>query len=293
MGAAAQILLVIVLCGLTAFGTGADASASDGVAPHGCNHACSGIEAKDCIKASEHADTGNNPNTVAGQACTAAISGDRYRVRAADRRAFWLWSGVGSSAEMGGAEVVYLHQGEVNLYRGRPVFERVGLPVSRLSFPRIWLTVRLSTLDLPDEIVTRIVGLLARWSQSGNHVVGLQIDFDAATRRLGDYAQFLTTLREKLPAQFALGVTGLLDWASTGDIATLNKLPVDELVVQTYQGRHSVPNYARYLPALKKLQIPFRIGLVQHGEWDPRYERELSGSRWYRGAVVFMLRPVR
>jgi hypothetical protein len=31
-------------------------------------------------------------------------------------------------------------------------------------------------------------------------------------------------------------VTGLLDWAKTGDVATLNALPVDELVVQSYQG---------------------------------------------------------
>ncbi len=220
-------------------------------------------------------------------------SADSHRVHAADHRAFWLWSGVGSSAEMRGAEVVYLHQGEVNLYRGRPVFERVGLPVSRLTFPRIWLTVRLTTLEMPDDIAARIIGLMARWSQSGNHVVGLQIDFDAATRRLGDYAQFLTSLREKLPREYALGVTGLLDWASTGDIATLNRLPVDELVVQTYQGRHSVQGYARYLPALQKLAIPFRIGLVQHGEWDPRYARTLSASRWYRGTVVFMLRPGR
>lgn len=291
MGAAAQILLVIMLCSLAAFGTGGDAS--DGVAAHGCNHDCSDIEANDCIKATEHADTGNSTHAVAAQACTVAISGDRYRVRAADHRAFWLWSGVGSSVDMRGAEVVYLHQGEVNLYRGRPVFERLGLPVSRLTFPRIWLTVRLTTLEMPDEIAARIIGLMARWSHSGNHVVGLQIDFDAATRRLDDYAQFLTTLREKLPREYALGVTGLLDWASTGDIATLNRLPVDELVVQTYQGRHSVQNYARYLPALRKLEIPFRIGLVQHGEWDPRYEKSLSSSRWYRGTVVFMLRDGR
>lgn len=64
-------------------------------------------------------------------------------------------------------------------------------------------------------------------------------------------------------------------------------------MVQTYQGRHSVQNYARYLPALRKLEIPFRIGLVQHGEWDPRYEKSLSSSRWYRGTVVFMLRDGR
>lgn len=214
-------------------------------------------------------------------------------VRAEAHRAFWLWSGVPATPEMRQAGVVYLHQGEVDLQRGKPVFTRMGLPVSRLTFPRIWLTVRLTTLDLPEAIPARIIGLMARWRQAGNDVVGLQIDFDAATRRLDDYAAFLIRLREQLPAEYQLGVTGLLDWASTGDIATLNRLPVDELVVQTYQGRHSVADYARYLPALQKLQIPFRVGVVQHGEWDPRYERALSASRWYRGTVVFMLRPPR
>nr|WP_244913715.1 DUF3142 domain-containing protein [Pantoea coffeiphila] len=274
MGAAAQILLVMMLCSLVAFGS-VSSSASDRADG----------SASEAIAASTHASA-SSPGA-------AVSSADSYRVRAADHRAFWLWSGVGSSAEMREAEVVYLHQGEVNLYRGSPVFERVGLPVSRLSFPRIWLTVRLTTLEMPDNISARIIGLMMRWSQSGNHVVGLQIDFDAATRKLDDYAQFLTALRQKLPREYALGVTGLLDWASTGDIATLNRLPVDELVVQTYQGRHSVQGYASYLPALRKLEIPFRIGLVQHGKWEPRYERELSASRWYRGTVVFMLRPGR
>lgn len=223
---------------------------------------------------------------------TGGAAADASRVRAAEHSAFWLWSGVSGTEEMRQAGTVYLHQGEVNLRRGKPEFERMGLPVSRLSFPQIWLTVRFTSLDLTDDITDRLNRLLARWHGSGNRVVGLQIDFDAATRRLAEYADFLTGLREKLPGEYALGVTGLLDWASTGDISTLNRLPVDELVVQTYQGRHTVEGYARYLPALQQLRIPFRIGLVQHGEWDSRYEARLASSPWYRGTVVFMLRPV-
>lgn len=215
------------------------------------------------------------------------------RVNAADHAAFWLWSGVSATAGMRQADTVYLHQGEVDLRQGQPMFKRMGLPVSRLSFPQIWLTVRFTTLDRDEAVINRLIVLLARWRSSGNHVAGLQIDFDAATQRLTDYAEFLTALRQKLPSDYALGVTGLLDWASTGDIATLNRLPVDELVVQTYQGRHTVADYARYLPALKSLRVPFRIGLVQHGVWNRRYEAELASSPWYRGTVVFMLRPVR
>ncbi|MCS3429567.1 DUF3142 domain-containing protein [Klebsiella sp. BIGb0407] len=212
------------------------------------------------------------------------------RVNAEEHRAFWLWSGVKPGEALRQAQVVYLHQGELVTRSGRVVFERVGLPVSRLTFPRIWLTVRITTLDMPADAWRRIILLLDRWEIAGNQVVGLQIDFDAATHRLNDYAAFLREIRQQLPARYALGVTGLLDWAKTGDISTLNTLPIDEIVVQSYQGRHTVTDYSQYLPALSKLKIPFSIGLVQHGDWDDQYEKSLANSPWYRGTVVFMLR---
>ena len=84
-------------------------------------------------------------------------------------------------------------------------------------------------------------------------------------------------------------MTGLLDWAKNGDIATLNALPIDELVVQSYQGRQTVKNYQDYLPDLMRLNIPFKLGLVQAGNWDSESEAVLEKSLWYRGTVVFML----
>ncbi|ELY2767117.1 DUF3142 domain-containing protein [Cronobacter malonaticus] len=211
------------------------------------------------------------------------------RANDADYRAFWLWSGVRPSAALSQAEVIYLHQGDVVTRQGKPVFVRLGQPVARLRAPALWLTVRLERLDLSDEMLDTLARLPVRWAQAGNPVTGLQIDFDAATRRIGDYGQFLTRLRARLDGRFALGVTGLLDWAQTGSVAQLNALPVDELVVQTYQGRHTVPGYARYLPALLGLRIPFKIGIAQNGEWDKAQEKTLAASPWYRGAVVFVM----
>lgn len=220
---------------------------------------------------------------LAGQAQAADV------VTAREHPAFWLWSGVKPSDEIQGAQTVYLHQGEVLVRSHGVVFQRLGLPVSRLTFPSVWLTVRFTTLDVPETIPGRIVRLMQRWQKSGNKVVGLQVDFDAGTYQLADYAGFLRTLRQQLPPEFALGVTGLLDWAKTGDVATLNALPVDELVVQSYQGRRTVANYQDYLPALTRLRIPFRLGLVQHGDRDIQAETQLQASPWYRGTVVFML----
>lgn len=224
---------------------------------------------------------------LAGQSQAAEV------VTAREHSAFWLWSGVKASDELQNAQTVYLHQGEVLPRSGDVVFQRLGLPVSRLTFPSVWITVRFTTLDVPEAIPARIVRLMQRWQESGNKVVGLQVDFDAATHQLADYAAFLRTLRQHLPSEFALGVTGLLDWAKTGDVATLNTLPVNELVVQSYQGRHTVSRYQDYLPALTRLRIPFRLGLVQHGKRDRQAEAQLQNSPWYRGTVVFMLNPPR
>lgn len=212
-------------------------------------------------------------------------------VNAEEHRAFWLWSGVKPTSALRDAQTVYLHQGEVVVRPSGAVLQKVGLPVSHLTFPRIWLTVRFETLDVPDTFLQRITQWLDNWQKAGNQVVGLQIDFDAATRRLDDYAVFLKRVRTLLPPRYSLGVTGLLDWAKTGNIAVLNTLPVDELVVQSYQGRQTVADYGDYLPALAGLRIPFKLGLVQGGEWDDAHATRFSG--WYRGTVVFMLNPVR
>lgn len=222
------------------------------------------------------------------------LAGQTHAAESVDPRqhqAFWLWSGVRTSDALQNATTVYLHQGEVLTRSGKVVFQRVGLPVNHLTFPSIWLTVRFTTLEVTDEITMRIVRLMQRWEAAGNKVVGLQVDFDAATYQLADYASFLKQLRQQLPPGFALGVTGLLDWAKTGDIATVNNLPVDELVVQSYQGRHTVTNYQDYLPALTRLRIPFRLGFVQAGDRERKAETQLEKSPWYRGTVVFLLNP--
>ncbi|MEN3753528.1 DUF3142 domain-containing protein [Mangrovibacter sp. SLW1] len=203
--------------------------------------------------------------------------------------AFWLWSGRRLPSGLPAIRTLYLHQGEVLNLHGNAVFMRQGQPVSHLKVPNIWLTVRLETLAVPDAQIGRMVNLLVRWQKAGNTVVGLQLDFDAATGRLAEYGEFLQRVRNQMPANFSLGVTGLLDWAQTGSVAQLNQLPIDEIVVQTYQGRRTVPGYQHYLPALQGLHIPFRIGLVENGRWGS-VPGEVRDSAWFRGYVVFLVR---
>ena len=164
-----------------------------------------------------------------------------------------------------------------------------GISVPRLTQGDIWIVYRAHTLHWPEQVYRQLFGQVQRWRDAGNPVVGIQIDFDAATRQLDRYGNALQQLRRALPPGCKLSVTGLLDWAKTGDVAELNRLPVDELVIQTYQGTHTVPGYQAYLPAMAHLTIPFKVGLVQDGEWDPAWQTTLAASPHYRGEVVFLL----
>jgi hypothetical protein len=62
---------------------------------------------------------------------------------------------------------------------------------------------------------------------------------------------------------------------------------VDEMVIQTYQGRHTIHGYDAYTRHLARLPIPYRIGLVERGEW--KEPPELRQDPHFLGYVVFLL----
>ncbi|WP_407656518.1 DUF3142 domain-containing protein [Limnobaculum zhutongyuii] len=212
-------------------------------------------------------------------------------VDASQYQKFWLWAGVRPQPVLHQMSELYLYQGEIVRQQGKARLWSKGIPVSRLKAPKLWLSIRVTTLDIPEPMLDAMLTLREKWVAAGNQQVGIQIDFDAASYQLDKYAEFLSRVRNKLPKDCPLSVTGLLDWAKTGNVNQLNQLPVDELVVQTYQGRKTVTNYDAYLPALLGLTIPFRVGLVQHGEWDKQWQQRLSQSPYYGGEVVFLLNP--
>ena len=145
-----------------------------------------------------------------------------------------------------------------------------------------------ATLAWPPDVYAQIFRALADWHAAGNRVIGLQVDFDAHTRGLAGYAAFLKDLRGRLPADCRIGITGLLDWSANGDSAGLAALAgtVDEAVLQIYQGRHVIPGYAAYLARLGRMTVPFRIGLLQGGDWQA--PEGLERQPLFRGYVVFL-----
>ncbi|MEY2926946.1 MAG: hypothetical protein RL367_1423, partial [Pseudomonadota bacterium] len=54
-----------------------------------------------------------------------------------------------------------------------------------------------------------------------------------------------------------------------------------------YQGRHTILGYQAYLNKLDDLPMPFRIGLVQGGEWQA--PPSLARNARFKGYVVFLV----
>lgn len=213
-------------------------------------------------------------------------------VDAGEHDAFWLWSGVATQPVLDRAQTLYVLQGQISATRRdrqTPVLIAQGMSVTRLPQREVWIVYRAHTLRWPEPVYKQLLGQVQRWRDTGTAVAGVQMDFDARTRHLQDYVVFLKDLRQRLPSDFKLSITGLMDWSSNADSQAISELKgvVDEVVVQTYQGRHSIPDYAAYLPRISRMGLPFKIGLVQGGDWQP--PGYLQDSPWFRGYVVFLL----
>lgn len=202
---------------------------------------------------------------------------------------FWLWAGVKPQPVLAQANSVYILQGQISLKDHRPVFVPQGIAIPKLKTPSVWISYRVETLNWTPDILSKILTQLHRWELAGNNITGLQIDFDASTLQLNRYGAFLTKLRKDIPAKYQISITGLMDWSMHTSAHELNQLSqvINEIVIQTYQGTKTIPTYLNYINKLTGLTVPFKIGLVQHGEWqEPEVLRQ---QPMFKGYVVFLV----
>jgi hypothetical protein len=222
-----------------------------------------------------------------------AAPAPRAAVDPAQYHAFWLWNAAGARPYLDRAATLYVLQGEIAAGRdGVARLMRQGIAALALPGPEVYLVYRLRTLDWGSGIVAGLRNDIAAWQHAGSRIAGIQLDFDARTLGLADYAAFLKRVRGELPQPYRLSVTGLLDWSTGGAPEAFAAMAgtVDEIVFQAYRGRQTIPGYRDYLTAVARLRLPFRIGLVEGGAWEPADEERLAASPFFRGAVVFLLR---
>ncbi|NHB57139.1 DUF3142 domain-containing protein [Acinetobacter sp. 194] len=214
------------------------------------------------------------------------------QVNANDYRSFWIWGRISSAPYLSQAKELYILQGEFRLDRHThtSTFTQHGVGVLKLPRQKVWLVFRNHHLNWQNQELNLILKRVRQWENAGNQIVGIQIDYDSKTKNLKEYAYFLDKIRKQLPVKYKLSITGLMDWTNQRDPNTLNMLrnSLDELVIQTYQGSTTIPNYQQYIQKIATLKLPYKIGIVQHGLWDQKIN--LNKDPNFKGYVVFLLR---
>ena len=225
----------------------------------------------------------------------AALAGNTAGGAADD---YWVWHPkVRLDRVLDRAGSLYLFQGELTFRQGKVRYDRRGFSPPNASAHPLILVYRCETLEWPGFLPQRIERDLEAFAAMGNRVWGIQLDFDAATRHLERYGGFLRRVREQLPPRYRLSVTGLMDWGSQGRLEDLNRLHgvVDEIVFQAYQGRKPVRDHGKYLRLLagRALTVPFKLGLVEGGDYDGDALHLVQRHPAYRGKVIFLVPPLR
>lgn len=214
------------------------------------------------------------------------------KVDANDFASFWIWGDIQTAPYLVHAKELYILQGEIRYSKSKQIstFTPQGVSILKLPHQKIWLVFRTHHLAWNEQNYQTILNRLEHWRNQGNQVQGIQIDFDSKTNSLKDYAIFLQKLRQKLPQQYRLSITGLLDWTNFKDQNTLTlfRQNIDELVIQTYQGTTTIPNYPEYLKRISAMQLPYKIGFVQNGLRQNNSNN--CNDTHFKGYIIFLLR---
>lgn len=204
---------------------------------------------------------------------------------------YWIWAGI-RDVDVPVGRDYYIYQGQFAHQHGNGSYERLGLHPYPIQARSVVLVYRMvGDFPSPQDVLYVFQGQVARWQRHGVSVVGMQIDFDSATSKLLLYGDFLHGLRQALPSEYRLSITGLGDWILYGDAASIKKIgsSVDEIVFQLYQERKAIDSADRYVRELEDFPFPFKVGLLS-GVQDQASVRALLENRNFKGIVYFVQR---
>lgn len=204
---------------------------------------------------------------------------------------YWLWAGINPDLAPADAELFVL-QGHFETDTLVTTFDRQGIYPHPLECSKLFLVYRLEGgLPPVDTLLSIFLMQVRQWERHPVQVDGIQLDFDSPTSRLNLYATYLAQLRKLLPSHFQLSITGLGDWAMSGESQAMRDISasVDDIVFQLYQGRQPLPDINEYLTRLKSYPHDFRIGLL-FGHEDPTRMNLVQSNRNYHGIIYFIQR---
>ena len=146
--------------------------------------------------------------------------------------AFWAWQSraprqtdVDAAIRQTKARTLFLRAGQIDSESGGPrrIRALTGAMPKNIELHLVYNATRdcLSNFDTvdPEELATTITDSFTAdaWRAVADQasVGGVQLDFDVPTRLLSKYAGLLRLVRERLPAEAGLSITGLSTWMAS------------------------------------------------------------------------------
>lgn len=204
---------------------------------------------------------------------------------------YWLWAGLTAADAPANAEL-YLFQGTFSTTDKDAIFERQGLFPHPLKSSRVILVYRLEgNIPKASDVAKVFESALIRWKRHSVAIAGIQLDFDSPTSKLVMYSDFIEEVRQRIPSNYSLSITGLGDWAVGGSREALQSISVaaEEIVFQLYQGRQPLGNIDDFVYSLVDYPHPFRVGLISNAAL-PKSLKQLDDNPNFRGIVYFVVR---
>jgi hypothetical protein len=207
---------------------------------------------------------------------------------------YWIWAGrTVPDFHSSSKPILYIHQGTFERCVKQAckqrafIFNQSGLAPHPLKGNAIWIVFRLEALIDKEILIRTYLSAKHRWESHGNHVIGLQLDFDSPTKKLESYCLYLENLRPELKNS-KLSVTGLADWSVNANTETLNRLAKvsSEIIFQLYNGNSKIPNLDQYAQKLLEGTLPFKIGILETQE--DILINSIRLGKYYRGTVIFL-----
>ncbi len=202
----------------------------------------------------------------------------------------WIWGGHAIPA---GSEnsTLYLFQGQLAKSGDGYRFLKQGLYPYPAKARQLHLVFRLDGMDTSQALPALMKDLRQQWLRHGNLVPGFQFDFDCPTGKLEQYSVWLQGIRKALGGDVVLGITGLADWALSGEKESLRKLilSTDETVFQLYSGPRKIADQAQVLDWLESLGLPYKVGFLSNDSAGIALLANPTARSHCRGYVTFLL----